>query len=247
MKEILGHHEVKSALRRTSSSFVLFGPPGVGKSLLVREWASELTSGYERVTDLSVGLAREIADASVRSSGSVWVLDLGPTPASAWGPLLKPLEEGLLTLAISITQPLPSPMMSRLQILRCGYLSEPHVAQILAREYPRSTPRPVVARLANGSLDDVPRLTSAAKTFETLEKNLSNGRVPDLKRDPESLFNIVMSLCSTRLGGHGLPFSSEVLDRVSKPLALAFLTSVRQPQDKYEARNLLSLFFSQVV
>lgn len=246
MKTILGHIEAKKSLESVSSSFVLLGPAGVGKSLLVREWADRHPLGYELVTDLSVTQARDMADASVRSAGTLWVLDLGPTPPAAWGPLLKPLEEGLLTLAISTDGLLPPPMLSRLQVLCCGYLSEQHVSQILAKEFPKLGPRPVLARLANGSLDRVQVLAPAAKTFETFEKSLTNGKVPPFKENPESIFRLVQSLCASRLSLPSLPFAKEVVSLVNKKLALNFVM-MPTPPGKHEARNLLSLFFAQVV
>lgn len=125
------------------SSFILWGPPGCGKTTLARILARHTRSHFQPLSAVTSGVAevrRVVEEAQERrrafGQGTVLFLDeihrFNRTQQDA---LLPHVEEGLLVLIGATTEnpyfALTAPLLSRCQVLRLEALSEDDIHQLL--------------------------------------------------------------------------------------------------------------------
>jgi hypothetical protein len=242
--ELIGHHHVRSSLASENQSFSLVGPSGVGRTGILLEWAQG--QAIEFVSSLDVPTARAISTKALYSPGLTYAVDADRARTDSWVPLLKPLEENLMRLVAISTRPLPAPVSSRISTYRVGYLSEKEVLKILAKQFPTKGPRPYLAKVLMGSLENVERAESIVSAFEPIDHSLSDRHIPSTVRtNPLGSYYCLRLLCLAIAGKPSLPFSTTALTAIPKSMAFSFLAKP-DPAGKNEARNLLGMFFSQV-
>jgi hypothetical protein len=203
----------------------------VGRSLVVAEWAG--ARPRTRFTTLTE---------AERRPDLLQVIDADQV--RSWTPLLRPLEEAAFPVVV-IAQRLPTPVLSRLPVFRAGYLTQSEVSEVLAEKFPTLRPRPALAELAQGSLDEIAKLEKVAETFETLNTSLAAGRLELRKSDPVALLAGLKALCRTVAGLDTLPFSPAARATIPRAAATALLARP-DPSGEHEARNLLALFWAAV-
>lgn len=225
MSSLVGQTQLRERLKSHSGSFALVGPQGVGRRLVVSEWAQ----------DRPVKPLEDVKQALVRPD-VVWVSD-----ASKATSVLQPLEECRFTLVLLSDRTVPDSIASRVPVFHAGLLSEVEIIQILASSFPSYGPRPIVARLAQGSLTNLEFHSEVAKTIETLDKALSSGTVPDLRKfRPLAVFSMLTWLARDTLGLESFTFSDLSRSFFDKRGALEVLR-LSLPRTDVEARNLLHL------
>ena len=182
-------------------------------------------------------------DRAVQRRDLIHVLDAAAV--GDWAPFLRPLEEDAFPVVVISETTLPPAIASRLPVYRVGYLSEPEVTTVLTEHFPTLRPRPLLARLAQGSLDGVATLAQAAETFDTLDRCLSDGRVPDRSTDPFALLVSLRAVCRAVLGLSSLPISAIARTLIRARDAMEFLRAA-VPPSAAEARNQLVLFLARL-
>jgi hypothetical protein len=229
----LGHAPLRRSLAAHHGSFALVGPSGVGKRGVVAEWV-----GARSCETLQPGqLAR-----AVERPGLLHLLDA--TTVTDWTPFLRPLEEDAFPVVVIADHNLPAAVASRLPVYRAGYLTEPEVFQVLARHFPGLTPRPLLARLAQGSLDGIQLLAESIETFETLGHCLADGTPPPRRSDPFLLLTSLRAVCRAVLGLSQLPINLIARSMITSGDAVEFLRYA-VPRTRQEASNLLILFLAR--
>lgn len=231
MYEVVGHHAVREALRSYDGFLAVVGPSGVGKRGIVAEWLA--------------GRPAEPFHAKVHYRPDITYLVDGDK-VHDWSKFVAPLERAALRIAI-VACSLPTTIESRIGIFRVGLLSEVEVTQVLARDFPMLQPRPVIARIAQGSLADIEFKAETAKTFETLDQALADGTMPNLRKHrPLAVYAMLVWAARAVVGLPSLSFQPSARAFLSSRTALAIL-SLPTPEDDHSARNMLSLLFSQSV
>jgi hypothetical protein len=164
----------------------------------------------------------------------------------SWTPLLRPLEDDTVRVVVIGEHDLPAAITSRLPVYHAGLLTEIDVTQILARDHPRLSPRPVIARLAHGSLADLDRVVAIAQALGDVETHLADRTRPDLRQaDPLVVLGAVHAICRSRIGLIAPPVSDAA--RAAIPLRLAHeMLHAPAWTTKHEARNNLTLFFAHL-
>lgn len=234
MYEPIGHGQLRTTLSSHQGSFALVGPAGVGKRGVVSEWIDQRPAEQLLPTAL---------DRAARRPGLLHVLDA--SRVTDWAPFLRPLEEDAFPVVVIADTNLPPAVASRLPVFRAGYLSEAEVGRILAEHFPTLRPRPLLARLAEGSLDGIEALARSAKTFETLDRCLTEGVLPDRRIDPFALLDDLRAVCRAVLGLSPLPLTAAARAAVRAADAVEFLRTAI-PRSWQEARNLLVLFLARL-
>lgn len=230
MSDLVGHTDLRSALGSHTGSFALLGPEGVGRRAVVTEWLAGRPS--ETLTDLDRASSRP---------DLIYLLD--GDQVRNWTPLLRPLEEGHFTVAI-VSKSLPQPVQTRLPIFRAGLLSDAEVAQVLASDFPRLQPRPILAKIAQGTLANIEFQAEVAQTFETFPKALETRHLPDFRKHrPLACYSMMTWAARARLHLPSLPFSAEAKSFFTERTAIQFL-AYPAPTFDHEARNLLHMVFS---
>lgn len=233
MLSVIGHQALRAALAHHTGSYALLGPPGVGKRVLVGEWLGDRPSGP---------CPHDPAPRAVQRPSLIQVIDAAHV--GEWTSWLRPLEEQAVTVVVLSDTLLPAAVTSRLPVFRAGYLTESEVTQILAARYPRVAPRPVVATLAAGSLDNLDLLTETAQTLPLLDRALSEGTYPDLRTlNPVALLHGLRAIARSVLGLRSVTVSDPARAALSRTQAAQILMGP-VPVSKHEARNLLVLILA---
>lgn len=231
---VVGHQALRRTLAQHQGSFALIGPASVGKRAVVTEWAG---------TRPLVPLHPDDLDLATRRPGLLHLLDADDV--TCWANLLRPLEEATFPVVVLADRPLPAAVTSRLPVFRAGYLTDAEVTQVLAEHYPRLTPRPLIARLAQGSLDNLDTVVASAQHFTEIQEAVEQGRLTNLCRtDPLVALASLRSLCRAVLGLTTVPVTDAVRKALGR-LAAEFLR-LPVPTSRHEARNLLSLFLARL-
>jgi hypothetical protein len=238
MYEVIGHEEVRDRLRNWEGSFAVIGPPGVGKRGMVIEWALAKQLDVDVYPSLWWE-AKILADRAYATPGLTVLLDGDQT---LWGPLLKPIEEGVLRVGVW-ADALPANVKSRMAIFAAGLLSDSQVSQILARDFPTYGPRPWLVKALMGNLYNLDLMQQAVQIFELVDSGLAAKKAPkELRNDSIPVLLCLRLACVARLGAPNLPWSSAALASISKDLAWKFIMTVPR-STKSEARNTAELFF----
>lgn len=158
----------------------------------------------------------------------------------SWELLYQTLEHDL-TVVIT-AKPVPDAVYSRASVFHVGMLSEIEVTQILAKSFPLLSPRPVLARISNGSLANLEFKTEVANTFETLNQALVSGKLEPRKHRPLALLSMMVWAAKSRLGLSSLNFSPDATSFFTRQMASDLLT-MPLPTTDAEANNLLWFFF----
>jgi hypothetical protein len=243
--DVIGHSAVRASLKDESGPFALLGPSGVGRTGILAEWGEDKNLRFIPKFDMET--AKSIAAESLTKTDVVYAVDADLGRKDSWMPLLKPLEEGWLNMAIISTYPLPLPVMSRLRVYRVGFLTESEILKILATKYPRIGPRPWIAKACGGALDTLSQVENTVSTFEDLDKALADRVIPRglIKDNPLGAYHCFVMACGASMGIRSLPFSRAALSNIPKALAKVVL-STPVPVGRHEARNSLFLFLGQV-
>jgi hypothetical protein len=230
--EVIGHHDVRSLLQSHDGSFGLLGPSGVGKRGIVAEWLAG------RPAEPFSGLKQALWRPDI-----IYLLD--GDRVHDWSRFQLPLEENRFTLLVVASGALPNSIWSRIPCYHTGLLTEVEVTQVLARSFPNLGPRPILARIAQGTLHDIEFKAEVAKTFETLDKALAEGHLPDLRKHrPVAVYSMLLWAARAVLELPSLTFSTAARAFLTRNTALELLT-LRPPEDDFQARNMLSLIFSR--
>ena len=242
MYEVIGHEEVRARLRGWEGSFAVVGPPGVGKRGMVCEWALSQKLDVDVYPSLWIEEAKILVDKAYATPGLTVLLNGDET---IWGPLLKPVEEGVLRVGVW-ADALPANVKSRMALFAAGLLSDAQVSQILAKNFPTYGPRPWLVKSLMGSLYNLDLMHQAVQIFEVIDTALSARKPPKESRDEAIAVLLCLRLaCVARLGVSNLPWSSGALGSIPKDAAWKFLMMVPR-STKSEARNTAELFFRSV-
>ena len=239
MYDVIGHEEVRSRLRGWEGSFAVVGPPGVGKRGMVCEWAIAKELDVDVYPSLWVDDAKILAEKAYATPGLTALLDGDQT---LWGPLLKPIEEGVLRVGVWAIS-LPANVKSRMAIFATGLLPDAQVAQILTRDFPNYGPRPWLVKALMGNLFNLDLMQQAVQIFELVDSGLVAKKAPkELRNDSIPALLCLRLACVARLGSPNLPWSPLALNSIPKDVAWKFLMMVPR-STKSEARNTAELFF----
>jgi putative ATPase len=174
-------------------SFILWGPPGVGKTTLARIYAKALNAEYHELSAVSAGKddIRKIIETSGDLFGpKILFLDEIHRFNKAQQDFLLPyVENGKLTLIGATTEnpsfEVISALLSRLRVFTLHSLTEDEIIKIIGRtgiDMDEET-KLFVARIANGDARQAIGLLEHAKklfgsvTVETLTKSLQDTRL----------------------------------------------------------------------
>ncbi len=174
------------------SSFILWGPPGVGKTTLARIYAQSLNADYHELSAVSAGkddIRKIVEEKPSLFSGGPTILFLDEIHRfnKAQQDFLLPyVESGQLVLIGATTEnpsfEVISALLSRLRVFSLKELSEEEIISIIERtgiEMDAET-KAVVAQIANGdarqalSLIDNTRRLYATVTVETIKQSLQD-------------------------------------------------------------------------
>lgn len=174
-------------------SFVLWGPPGVGKTTLARMYAKSLNADYHELSAVSAGKddIRQIIESRGTLFGPriLFLDEIHRFNKAQQDFLLPHVENGTLTL-IGATTENPSfevipALLSRMRVFTLHELSKEELLQIIARtgvDMDAETAQ-LVARTANGDarqalalIENTKKLYGAV-TIETLEKAMVDRRL----------------------------------------------------------------------
>ena len=188
LEDVLGQQEIlgKNSIIKTAvsdkkiPSFILWGPPGSGKTTIARILAIEVDAQYHELSAVTSGksdISRivEYAKASRRlGEHTVLFLDeIHRFNKAQQDALLPHVENGLITLIGATTEnpsfEIISALLSRTTVLRLNPVSKQSIINLLNRamkdEYPKKLLKPEAAELiAYSSVGDV---RSALNTLET--------------------------------------------------------------------------------
>lgn len=242
MYDVIGHEPLRERLEDVHESFAVIGPPGVGKKGIVYEWA-EGRGSVEVYDILTMEQAKKLAEES-HSVEWMRVLINGDAVLN-WEPLLKPIEEGHLRVAIWATG-LPSTVASRIKVFGAGYLNEKEILQILAKSFPTYGPRPWLAKALMGHFGAFNYVYAAVHVFEEINSCLAGRTFPKVLKDqPVAVASCLKLAAAARLLGPNLPWSKSALEVIPRAVAWDILRGPF-PMDKNEARNAATVFFSGV-
>ncbi len=170
-------------------SFILWGPPGVGKTTLARIYAKALNADYHELSAVSAGKddIRKIIDSGTLFGPKILFLDEIHRFNKAQQDFLLPyVESGQLTLIGATTEnpsfEVISALLSRLRVFTLKELSEEELVTIIERtgvSMDEDT-KSFIAGIANGdarqalSLIDSTRKLYATVTVETVTQSLQD-------------------------------------------------------------------------
>lgn len=242
MYEVIGHEHLRKTLKDFDGSFVVVGPKGVGKKGIVYEWAED-KDDYETFSVWTVDQARELAKRAY-AVGSLTALIDGDM-VQFWDPLLKPIEEGILRVAVWATK-LHLPLASRVSVVGAGFLTEQQVLQILAKSFPTVGPRPWLAKALMGQFGNFNDVYAAVHVFEEINTCLAARSFPKVLRDsPVAVLRCLELASAARVGASNLPWSKAALNAIPRDVAWDLLKSPK-PDEKHHARNASTAFFAGV-
>lgn len=242
MYDVIGHEGLRESLKDIDNSFVIIGPPGVGKKGIVHEWARNVE--YDEPFEwLNIVQARQLAEKAY-AVGGLWALIDGDAVKN-WDPLLKPVEEGVLRVAVWATK-VHIPLASRAIVLGAGYLTEKQVLQILAKSFPTFGPRPWLAKALQGNFGYFKEIFAAVHVFEEINSCLASKSFPKaLKEQPVAVFCCLKLAAAARVGNPNLPWSKAALDAIPRDVAWEVIKGP-YPIEKHEARTVSTVFFAGV-
>lgn len=157
-------------------SFILWGPPGVGKTTLARMYARAVDAAFYELSAVSAGKddIRKIIEAQLFGKPKILFLDEIHRFNKAQQDFLLPyVESGVLTLIGATTEnpsfEVISALLSRTQVFVLYELTEAEMAQIIARtEYQMDDDaRDFVIRMANGDARQALLLLEKTATLYT--------------------------------------------------------------------------------
>ncbi len=173
-------------------SFILWGPPGVGKTTLARIYAQALEAAFFELSAVSAGKAdiKKIIDADTAGAPKILFLDEIHRFNKAQQDYLLPyVESGLLTL-IGATTENPSfevipALLSRCRVFVLNELREDEMGKIVARSGQKVGKKAVewLAAMANGDARQALAMIEHADalygkiTVDTLTATLQNSRL----------------------------------------------------------------------
>ncbi|HTH92950.1 MAG TPA: replication-associated recombination protein A [Candidatus Paceibacterota bacterium] len=170
-------------------SFILWGPPGVGKTTLARIYAKALNADYHELSAVSAGKddIRKIIDSGSLFGPKILFLDEIHRFNKAQQDFLLPyVESGQLTLIGATTEnpsfEVISALLSRLRVFTLKELSEDEIKIIIERTNVTmdDDTKTFIAQIANGdarqalSLIDSTRKLYATVTVETITQSLQD-------------------------------------------------------------------------
>jgi hypothetical protein len=244
MYEVIGHEKVREELKNHKGSFILMGPEGVGRRGILDEWVKY--SKAKMIPGLNLEAARAVAERAVNEPGLKVAAIADQVPDIVWGPLLSPIESGLLTIGVTATRPTPLGRSFLVRLLKVGYLSEAEILRILATQYPSYTPRPWIAKAAKGTLKDLDHLAAVVQVFEPINYSLENHKTPNQTlTSPRATFECIRLACAARLGAVNLPWTPAALSYLDHSMAQTFL-ALNTPGSIHDYRNLNQLFFGWI-
>lgn len=241
--DVVGHEQVREALKAEEGSFVLCGPEGVGRTGILLEWVRR--TGAEIILPLlSRQVARNTADRARFMPGLVVAINAEKAAEGSWGPLMGPIEEGLITVGAVGSHDHLRGLETRVRLLNVGYLSESGIIRILARDYPSLTPRPWLAKASKGTLANLTQLSATVAVFEAMNYALENHQIPrQVTTNPTSVLDCIHLACEAKFGVENLPWTPAALSAIDPKVAHQFMRLSHPPGSVHEARNLAHLFF----
>jgi hypothetical protein len=244
MYEVIGHEKVREELKNHKGSFVILGPEGVGRRGILDEWVQN--SRAEVLPSLNLKVAQITAERVTNEPGLTVATDADGAIDAAWGPLLRPIEEGILKIGAIIDDYPSKELKTRVRLFNVGYLAESEILRILATQYPSYTPRPWIAKAAKGTLKDLDHLAAVVHVFEPINYALENHKVPNQTlTNPRATFECIRLACAARLGAVNLPWTPAALSYLDHSMAQTFL-ALNTPGSIHDYRNLNQLFFGWI-